>query len=74
MSKCRSCGAAVVWARMATSGKLSPFQLDEAGEWVIVDEVASHQGRAPEGIDPAAPRFTSHFSTCPNAGTWRKKK
>ncbi len=74
MSACRSCGATVVWARMATSGKLSPFQPDEAGEWVIVDEVASHQGKVPEGLDAAAPRYMSHFATCPHHGMWRKRK
>lgn len=70
---CRSCGAQIVFARMS-SGKRSPFQLDDDGEWIIIDGVASHQGKAPWrdiGEKPGVPRYTSHFATCPQATSWR---
>jgi hypothetical protein len=72
---CRSCKAPIVFARMATSGKLSPFERDADGEWVIANGEASHQGKAP-AFQPEGntiPRWTSHFSRCPNAKSWRKR-
>jgi hypothetical protein len=66
--QCRSCGAEVIWARTRI-GKLSPMQLDARGTWVIVDGVARTMDLGDEG-----PYYSSHFSTCPDAGGWRKRK
>jgi hypothetical protein len=75
---CRSCDTPIVFARMVTSGKWAPFERDDAaGEWIIVDGHASHQGKAPRLDDDGnapVPRFTSHFAACPHAGKWRRKK
>lgn len=72
--RCKSCGADVLFARHERTGKWMPFQLDEsAGEWIIVDGSASHQGKAPEHWG-SVPRYTSHFATCPQAGRWRRAK
>lgn len=76
---CRSCSKLVLWCIWA-SGKRMPVDAEavdhgdivltlrggEYGELVaskLVPEL--HQGRR---------RFVSHFSTCKQAGTWRKKK
>lgn len=75
-SRCRSCGARIVWATMERSGKHSPFVLDPDGEWIINHEgVASHQGKAPEFVPPeqCVARYKSHFADCPQSGSWRKK-
>jgi hypothetical protein len=76
-TSCRSCKAAIVFARSATTGKLMPFELDDAkGDWSLVNGVASHVGKAPAaaiaGVDPV-PRYTSHFARCPAASEWRKR-
>ena len=75
MTRCRSCGKEIVFARMATSGKSAPFERDEAGEWIVVDGVASHQGKAPENqpTESTVPRWTSHFARCAQAASWRKR-
>jgi hypothetical protein len=73
---CRSCKASIVFARMASSGKLSPFELDAAGEWSLVNGVATHVGKAPEPAIPGVetvPRYASHFAKCPAASSWRKR-
>ena len=75
MSACRSCSAEITFARMATSGKMSPFERDDAGEWVIVGGIASHQGKAPDPPIPTAAvqRWTSHFARCAQAAKWRRR-
>lgn len=65
-----------MFAKMERTGKYAPFEADAEGEWIIVDGVASHQGKVPEWQPPerSLPRWTSHFATCPDAGHWRGKK
>lgn len=73
---CRSCKAPIVFAVMASSGKLSPFQRDDVeGEWVLLNGIATHQGRAPAGYEPEqiVPRWKSHFASCPSARLWRRR-
>jgi hypothetical protein len=64
---CTSCGAEIVWCRTIT-GKATPMQADENGEWIIV------QGIAHRGQSVGVQRYTSHFATCPQASSWRKRK
>jgi hypothetical protein len=74
-ARCKSCRALIAWAKMERSGKASPFEPDPEGEWIIVDGVASHQGKVPEWQPPerSVPRWTSHFARCADAKSWRKK-
>lgn len=57
-SKCKSCGADIVWIRME-SGKQNPCDL----AWVTMITVNGElvQGRL------------SHFATCPDANAWRDR-
>lgn len=77
-TKCRSCGASIVFAIMYTSGKNAPFQRDDAGEWVLENGVAKNIGRPPAQPDMFAgeqpTRWTSHFARCEQASSWRRKK
>jgi hypothetical protein len=76
-AKCRSCKAPIVFAYHPTSGKNHPFEEDPAGVWVIENGTAKHVGKPEVQLELGAPaaataqRFTSHFSTCPNAAEWR---
>ena len=81
MSKCRSCGAEIIWIRM-TSGKSMPCNAEQVMYWekrggkekivtlngeVISCEFAGELNRA-TGLG-----YISHFSTCPNANQHRKR-
>lgn len=78
MSACRSCPAVIRWV-INTNGKRVPLDPEpvEAGNIVFtgqaiagVDEVRSvtKDEPAPEG----APRYVSHFATCPGRDRHRK--
>lgn len=74
MSRCRSCGAAIVWARTATRRPM-PIDPDPVphgnvkylrpGIVAVIDRSSIFDQHA-EG-----PWYVSHFSTCPAADTWR---
>lgn len=66
---CRSCGAKIIWS-VTEAGKRMPVDAEPAGKVTVLV-------RNPE--DPATPfskvreHFVSHFATCPNAQSHRKK-
>ena len=70
MSKCRSCGAEVVWAVM-DSGKRMPFDALRDPE-----NGTHHLERENGRVVAARPKHggdhVSHFATCPDAKKWRK--
>ncbi len=59
-SKCRYCGAPVIWVRMAGTGKNHPCN-------VPVLTTVTNDGRIAKGR-------TSHFASCPKADQARKRK
>jgi hypothetical protein len=76
-SHCRSCEAAIIWARHEVSQKLHPFDavpVDAMGMHTFVlrehgfDVVAI---ATPPGVFADEPHYVSHFSTCPHAELWR---
>lgn len=81
MSKCRSCGAPIIWIT-TKAGKAIPcdaepifFNLadldDKDAKFLIKDD-----GEVAKGIvNPAGDLVghTSHFATCPQADKWRRK-
>ncbi len=75
MTKCRSCGAPIVWAVTPTTRRPMPMQVDPQGTWVIEAGVVRHVGPvvAEIGLGDAQPvtRFATHFATCPHASGWR---
>ena len=69
MSNCRSCGQRIEWAEFSSSGKRSPFTVDPNGTWSIVNGKASNF--TDEDARLGRERYVSHFSNCPQAGSWR---
>lgn len=74
---CRSCGAPIIWAR-TLSGRNMPLDAEPNPEGnvvlarglAIVREKPSFELA---GEDEGATRHTSHFATCPNAATHRRR-
>ncbi len=73
---CKSCGASIVWAK-AVSGKNVPLDAEPRDDGTIAIDA---KGRAmvlvkDMMLDPNWPRerYVSHFATCPNAETWRRR-
>lgn len=71
MTTCKSCGAAIEWAAHHKTGKRMPMQLDIEGTWVLVGGLAYLADQVHVEIDPDRPRYSSHFSTCAQAASWR---
>ncbi len=73
ISKCRSCGAPIIWAM--TEKKTMPVDAVPSDKGNVA--VAIHGGtvRAIVGVGPDSigPRHLSHFVTCPQAAKWRKR-
>jgi len=68
-AKCRSCGAPVVW--LVVDGK--PHPCDPPLMTMIEETQASNGGMGkPQGRTVRV--RASHFSTCPDAKSWRKPK
>lgn len=82
MSKCKKCGAEIIWIRSTKTGKMMPLNaernfitLDIAkGEAFVTDSgdvVRGHRTDDPEKAWGTA--RTSHFATCPFAAEFRKR-
>lgn len=79
MSRCRSCGAPVLWTR-TENGKAMPVDAEPyAGEsprglFVLRRErgEAPTAVAVPAGAFPNELMYVSHFSTCPNSDDWRR--
>ena len=84
MAKCRSCGAEIIWIKMA-SGKAMPCDVAKisysenllpgvSGDDVLT-LVTDHGTIVRTVFDPAGDKYgyTSHFATCPNANLHRKR-
>jgi hypothetical protein len=71
-AKCRSCGAPIIWAK-TKNDKTIPLDATPTadGNLLLVDGVA----RAPEVTDDVPfLQYKSHFATCPDAESFRRKK
>jgi len=66
-AKCRSCGAAIIWA-LTPSGRRMPLDpgLTKLGNIVLRDGMALVVVNS-----TGEPLFRSHFVTCPQASFWR---
>lgn len=73
-SACRSCGAAIVWAR-TVAGKLMPVDAEPAddGTLALIEDVDGELRVLVLGFDPDELRHRPHFSTCPEADEWRRR-
>lgn len=78
-AKCRSCGAPMIWAVMATTRRRMPLdaaphpdgtieiQSDGTAGWLKGDVLA-------EAKAAGVPLYQSHFASCPNGPAHRKPK
>lgn len=77
--RCKSCGAEIEWATSAKTGKAIPLDLGEAvavpGRPISVLLVVWEGVARPAQLDdpPSVKLRTSHFATCPQAASWRKR-
>lgn len=80
VSTCRRCGAMIIWC-VTSKGKKMPvdvtpsqngeFFLFRKGPSIAAIHVASRDGRVGKAVSSGQKRHTSHFSTCPLAGSRR---
>ncbi len=85
MPKCKSCNAEIQWAK-TPAGKPMPVNMTAAenGNVALLQSpkgpiavVLDSSGKAPhESLQPSpdAPKYLSHFVTCPAAGLHRRTK
>lgn len=84
-AKCRSCAAPMVWVRVRgqTGTKAMPLDADEHGAPLLVKGGNIHYSGViePDGTriaelrkaDPTKDGMRSHFASCKDADSWRKK-
>lgn len=75
-AKCRGCGADIEWARL--NGKPHPFDVNPTlnGSHELIDlatEVTTLARYVPASERREQRLVTSHFATCPNAGSFRSR-
>ena len=79
MSKCKSCGATIIWIptesgkNIPCDPKPIPYKEDSSGSLTLV----TNDGRvirARMDITSDALGYVSHFATCPDAKSWRRNK
>jgi hypothetical protein len=76
VSKCKSCGAEIVWVK-TESGRTMPLDATpvdpvEVDRTCIIDNGVAKFGAIDCRHDE--PHYVSHFSTCPQAAQHRKEK
>jgi len=75
-SKCRSCGAAIFWAK-TRAGKNVPIDAEPRADGNLrirrVDDLAWILSGDDDSI-AGFQRHVSHFATCPDSAKWRKPK
>ena len=84
MSKCKSCGAEIIWIKMK-SGKSMPcnprgihYREQVHGDEECMLTLVTHDGnvvvgQACEENESELVGYVSHFATCPNANKHRKR-
>jgi hypothetical protein len=77
MARCRSCGAPILWAVTEASGKRIPLDAEEDGAAKEVPDgnllIVDTRAGTPVVRVTAVGQHLSHFATCPQASTHRKK-
>jgi hypothetical protein len=71
-SRCRACGAEIMFAPSAATGKLIPINIQPEKRIVFVDAALGVIQDGPTGKAKVVSTFISHFATCPNAANFRK--
>lgn len=66
---CRSCGAAIEWAELVTSGRRHPFDAPIVA--VRTQGSILENGRVIEDVDTAV--SSTHFASCPQGKQWSRR-
>jgi hypothetical protein len=77
MSRCRSCGASITWAK-TVNGKNMPLDElpDPDGTWLVDQDGVCHYLKGVEAAEAAASGeslHVCHWSTCPDADRHRRR-
>jgi hypothetical protein len=77
VAECSSCGATINWAK-TIKGRPIPLDPDPSpqGNVILSEEGTALVYRDPSAVAPRyanEPHYLSHFATCPNADTHRKR-
>lgn len=71
ISKCRSCGADIIWVELK-NGKKHPLDSEiveaDGNKVLYLDDITEFK-KLPAGRKG----YVSHFATCPDAKDWRRK-
>lgn len=79
-SKCRSCRAPIIWTTSTDSGKRLPVDAAPvpSGNIVLTTGNDGPRSRVLGGAElrsrGAGSLYVAHFTTCPEADTWRKRR
>lgn len=74
-AQCKSCGADIIWAKNANTGKVMPLDAQENrdGNCVLLLDGTFKVDNSIRYI-PGQRRHKSHFATCPNAPKHRRPR
>lgn len=70
-AKCKSCGAPIMWATSARTGKAMPIDAEPTPNGNVCLVAGQARPYTPDDAKLHRDRYTSHFATCPDAPTWR---
>lgn len=79
MANCRSCGKEIVWLKHHETEKVNPIERDPHPDGNIVPNFENGIYRMATGNEKEIAKYhgkniyISHFSTCPDADTFRNK-
>ena len=81
MSKCKACGAKLIWIQQKATGKWMPcdavpvrFVPDSSGALILVTPKGEVVHGRPTEEKPYQIGYTSHFATCPAAASFRRPR
>lgn len=72
-SKCRSCGAAIIWVKTPKGSSMPLDALPNPRGNIVLDGDGCTGPAKPLEQAETRTRYMSHFATCPFAGSHRKK-
>jgi len=70
-SRCRSCGAAVLWLRHHRTGRLAPIDAEPADNGIAILVGDDRYAIVVQATPAPITRYAPHYATCPQAATWR---
>jgi hypothetical protein len=76
VNQCRSCKQPIIWA-ITANGKATPVdpQPSLKGNLLLTYDGngGGYRASVATSVDPASPRYVSHFATCPTARLHRRR-